>query len=294
MRIVIPTTFTDTSLPVLRDDPILTAGSLMLLEPSHPVGGLGAGVPTDSSSFYNIGWKEAAAVIGSGTSSSLSATVRVGGGINNGTKGKVERTALGALHGIVSQSTALASGDGMWITLPTAIRDYIAANPSHRYYYSQWDRITRANTGMTGAAAVSGGVIGSDTSSYLVGIRQDIPMAPSGGADSSINPSLNAVGERFASIGNTANSSLGTSQTYSSGGVWGAPTGTYNAAVLSTRNNNWPSFVFRRSYLEDLTVSGRSIATVRAIDQALWNAVVNTTGGRQYGDTVPTSPSSIP
>lgn len=38
LKTVIPVSFTDTSLPVLRDDPVLPAqGALMLLDPGHSV-----------------------------------------------------------------------------------------------------------------------------------------------------------------------------------------------------------------------------------------------------------------
>jgi hypothetical protein len=75
--------------------------------------------------------------------------------------------------------------------------------------------------------------------------------------------------------------------------MWGASANTYNAAVLSSRNGHWPSWVVYRFYVEDLTVSGRSLATVYALDQAALAAAF-ATGGRYNGDAVVTNPSSLP
>ncbi|MER2974725.1 hypothetical protein ABS815_15285, partial [Klebsiella pneumoniae] len=45
-----------------------------------------------------------------------------------------------------------------------------------------------------------------------------------------------------------------------------------------------PSFIFYRFYMEDLTVSGRSYATVDALDQALFDEAFNSSTGRYRND----------
>ncbi|MBD7153500.1 hypothetical protein HPO45_27130, partial [Klebsiella pneumoniae] len=45
-----------------------------------------------------------------------------------------------------------------------------------------------------------------------------------------------------------------------------------------------PSFIFYRFYMEDLTVSGRSYATVDALDQALFDEAFYSSTGRYRND----------
>jgi hypothetical protein len=101
VQIKIPgVTFTDaTGLPVVRADSVLPAeGALMLVDPTHPTGSWAAGVPANSATVRNIAWEQAASAIGSGTESSLAATIYNVG--MSGSAGLVERTTQGGLHGI--------------------------------------------------------------------------------------------------------------------------------------------------------------------------------------------------
>lgn len=77
-------------------------------------------------------------------------------------------------------------------------------------------------------------------------------------------------------------------------------TGTTGSAVVDptgagsgANKDKAASWIFRRLYLEDLTVSGRTYDQVAAIDQALYTKEVLTAGGRYYGDTY-TNPTTIP
>jgi len=296
LKIVLPSNFTDTSLPVLRDDAILSTGSLVLLDVAHsatPATGflLPAGAPINASVLYNAAYKECAAILGSGTAASLAGSFGVSGAINNGTKGKLERTALGGIHGIVSQATALAANDGATMNIASAIRTYIAANPNHSYYLSQWDRITRANTGTNAGALTIDTQGGGTFANQLLYMRQDTGWSLAG-AGSRNSPTLNTLGNRISNGAIAASSA----STYSASGaqfgaIWGASG--VNAGLLVSRNNNWPSFAFYRLYLEDLTVSGRSYATVDALDNSLWTAAF-AAGGRYASDTITTAVSTIP
>lgn len=291
-KTVIPVTFTDTTLPMLRADPILTPGSLVLIDPSHPAGAWVSGVPANGYAVPNIAAVEAATIVGAAIPA---LPLTLSGAINNNTKGKVERTARGGLHGIVSQASALASGDGVTIAQTTDLQAYLAANQAHRFYMSLWGALTRANTGMTAAASLTGGVIGGSTNFNVGYIRQDVVAVPGTLAGSRTDPALNNVGNRFVSLANGANHTMDSSAgaRVTCGPCWGAPPSSYNNAVLATRNLNWPSHVFYRFYLEDLTVSGRTYAAVDAADHALYQQEVVNPGGRYYGDTY-TNPSTIP
>ena len=68
-----------------------------------------------------------------------------------------------------------------------------------------------------------------------------------------------------------------------------------NFAVTNNvaHKNNVSSHIVYRLYLEDLTVSGRSYATVDALSWAEYQKQVLTPGGRYYGDTF-TDPATLP
>jgi hypothetical protein len=213
-----------------------------------------------------------------------------------GTKGKLERTAKGGLHGIVSQATALAAGDGFMPTLPTAIRAYLAANTGHAFYVSYWDRITRINAGnISAVGAYTHGVVGNTSADFLGTQRADLWQVSNPNAAVIENKhGANAVGPRHGAAGLPANAStMKTVKVYQAGPSWGAPANSINNAAIATRNNNWPSFVAYRFTLEDLTVSGRSYAQALAADTAEYTKQVLTAGGRYYGDTTPTDPATI-
>lgn len=290
----IPAIFTDATLPKLRMDPILFAGSLVLVDFNHPANPGGyiaaaSGVPANGASVFNIANVEAAAVLGGGTAATLAGSLALGGAINNNVKGKIERTGKGGLHGIVSQANALASGDGLSLNVAAALRSYIAANTGHQFYVSAWDRITRAGTGGANTSMLHDLTAGATAAGFeFASVRSNAGgwnQAGGGIADShNAGDSLTLASRYSAGRVTTASfaSGAGASQF---GAVWGAPTGSYNNAVLGSRNNTWASFAHYRFYLEDLTVSGRTFAQVDAIDFALYTTEVLTAGGRYNGDT---------
>lgn len=292
LKLVLPTSFTDTSLPVLRDDPLLTAGSLALIEPAHPANPL-VGVPATAALIPNIAHQESAAALGV-ADDGLASVFTIGGAIANGTKGKFERTAKGGLHGIVSQSPGLAAGDGAKLDLNSSIRSWLTTHKAdHEFYISSWTRVTRAAIGTAGLLAEYGS--GSDSAMILKyrstqGWLQNSTPLPAGTFRNGTN---GALGNNMASVKTVMGNSNLTAAPNNAGPMWGAPTGTYNNAV-----GGWlvqmPSLVVYRVYVEDLTVSGRSYATVDALDFAEYTKHVLTTGGRYYGDTLPTDPATIP
>src|SRR5437868_2908663 len=104
LKIRVGGTFTDPTLPKWRDDPNLSDGSLVLLEPGRDGETTGGDAPA---TIPNLAWKEAAALTGA-AQGDLDATLSVVGAFT-GTVGKVERTAKGGIHGIASQANGAAS-----------------------------------------------------------------------------------------------------------------------------------------------------------------------------------------
>jgi hypothetical protein len=295
LKLVIPTTFTDNTLPILRDDPMLNVGSLIMLEPNHPARPLAAGVPANNGPIPNIAHKELNALLGGTYSVGDLDPKLVYPGSFSGTKAKLERSGKGGIHGIVSQAVALASGDGAMTSMFAALNNYIKANYGHSYYFSFWDRITRINAGtLPGTAAGTEGVIESSTavSKHLM-MQVGTQMLNGSGTPGGSRVGTNAVGPRFGNLALVGPLNSFDSATATLGAMWGAYSGTYNAAVLASRNSFWPSFVFYRFTIEDLTVSGRTYAQADAADFAEYTKQVLTPGGRYYGDTF-TDPATIP
>lgn len=281
------TTLTDPTAPRLAIvDPIESAGSLYLMDITHPTDPMPAGVPANGASIPNLFSGTLVALHGSGADDP---SFVVGGNINNGTLGSIERSGKGGIHVIVSQANALTATDGARIDFGPTLAAYVSANTGHDYYLSIWDRQTRANVDATNYTLDY-----STANPRTLGIAQ---ASGSAGWQHGSRATLgyrnlgNALAPRFASI--AVDGADATDNADSGLPVWGAPATTYNSAVLASRNGKWPSFVFYRCYIEDLTVSGRTYAEVDAIDYALYQKEVLNPGGRYYGDTF-TDPVTIP
>jgi hypothetical protein len=274
-------TLSDASAPKLAaTDPIEAAGSLLLIDPMHPALAWASGVPASGSTVTNL----LAAMLGVDDP-----TYVVTGGFGNGTNGKVERSTRGGLHGIVSQAQTLGNTTGARIVPGASLSAYIFSHPTHSYYLSVWDRLTRA--------APSDATVRLDYATHNTVTRGIAHAAANqwyGPAIAARDQLGNDVGPRFGYAVGSATVLTTTSVTTGALPAWGAPTLTFNAANIATVNNTFPSFILYRVYLEDLTVSGRSWQEVAETDDVLFAREVLTTGGRYYGDTVPTDPATIP
>lgn len=292
LRLTIPASFTDTTLPILRDDPILFTGSLALHEPASLANPIAAGLPAQGGAVPNIAWKEAGAALGSTyTSASAPALFSYGGAVGPaGAKGIIERTPKGGIHAIISQAQALAAGDHATLTLDTAIRTYLAANTAHRYYLSLWGQQTRLDPtpGASTYAEMASIGMGGSVSTRIAALM-DNGQAFGQAASGQLAATPIVAGNFLAAIGN-----VDIAGTPAANGrvTWGTLTSSLNAAALGTRNGHWPSWILYRVYLEDLTVSGRTYAAVKAIDDAQY-ATAFGTGGRYVGDTF-TNPTTLP
>ncbi len=297
-KIVVP--IVNPSLAYRYDDPILSEGSLALLDFTHPANPADEGVPTNGATFPNIAWKECARAIGSGTETTLQPTFVIGGAIT-GSVGTLERSSLGGLHCTMSATTALGTGKGYAVLPPQLVVDHLVDNPTNSYYVSAWVRFTRwgENTGRVLAYYLNSSP--NSTNQVLVEVGASSsgtgPAAKVAGkftrSRASWMPSQDAtlpeLGEEVfvsASVdGNTGTvnvsgaTALALTAMLHAGGLIGSMAG---------GNVGFQSKLFRRAYIEDLTLSGRTWAQVDAIDQAEWTKQCNTVGGRYYNDTYTT------
>lgn len=267
-------TFTDTTLPVLRADGILSAGSLVLFDLGHSQGKI-TGVPITGTPIPNIAYAEAAAILGSGNASTLA-----GSFLNNAQAADAlfERTTKLGLQGIYSQINQTTNGRGAQINMANPIRDYMIANKTHLFYISLWARRTRAAIGDQRFMEVGSG------GSYLGFMSRSAITSKVVGSSKQIG-GLNTVANRIVAMTAQAGSA-DTVSAVASSMIFG------NIGSGTALQNQCASDIFYRGYCEDLTVSGRTFAQVEAIDEALWTAAF--ASGGKFNNDVYTDPSAFP
>lgn len=277
---------TDLNAPkLLTVDPIESAGSLVLIEPQHPVLLWPAGVPASGAVIPNLA-KDFAAALGVATPSN-GATIYSSG--LSGEVGLLERSGKGGLHGVVSKLKTPAANVGFNIELTDALKTYLLANPTHKYFASVWRRVTRIGSTeqFTGIHSNSG-----STNNNLFIIGADLTRPVSGGANYAGQRVINRNVAGNSLINICVNGWVGAvptliSSLFARACSWGRPPGVAGAA------SDVGSHVFYRFYLEDLTVSGRTYAEVDALDYTEFQKQVLTEGGRYYDDHYST-PSVLP
>lgn len=274
ITMVVPGNFTDPNLPISTPDAIVVNGSLLLSDCRDLLS------INNSETIRNIASEFARPLVGGDPS--LGLTLSLPSALQNTS----ERSGKGGLHIAVSQTSALASGVGAALVLPQWLINYILANPTHIYYMSQWQRLTRAvaaGTNAIGYAVVkpaggafdhlisinNNGVLGSNIAGYRVG--------------NDLGPQL--LNE---AAGNNGITNVGDTVGFRSAARWGRLSPLNTAAADQLR---LPSYVWYRSYVEDLTVSGRSYSQVNAADLARFNEEMVTSGGSFYADNF--TPPSI-
>lgn len=303
LKIVLPTTFSDPNneLPTLRDDAILTAGSITLIDFAHSANPV-VGLPADQTMIPNIAWKEAAAAHGSGSQADWSQQLRRSALIGS-SNDFIERTTKGGIHVIMGQASA-TTNRGFYIgkdstSVATKLSEYIFAHMDDDFYYSQWQRITRPALTPAGSsieeAIVSIHNSGAAATANLLLMMNRTGQTPSPGqtlvattyepaVPQGTGPSFRAVSE--SAWLNTKPADAGKLMAYlmNVGYVMQAYGGTTGIRPRST--------VLYRCYLENLTASGRTHAQVAALDKALFDQAF-APGGRFHGDTF-TDPAGYP
>lgn len=262
----------------LLDPALPEQGALYLYDATHPGGtwgsGIAAGLP-----LPNVAAASALKLTGNALHGSLA---------KGGTSVVAKRTTKGAIH-LTHPEAAAVKGEYVAMEVPSALAEYVLANPTHSYYMSQWARATRLAANAGAPAFTS--TIHSSSSSFLGSLYYN-----AGGANTYPQPALGAdklLGARttnYPTAGTPLLTSLGVSGWYgtlpaSASSVHAHPfqlggIGAVQAAVIS------PNLTVYRCYLEDLTVSKRTYAQADAADNALFAELCLTSGGRYYGDTV--------
>jgi hypothetical protein len=271
-------------------DRVEAAGTLLLIEAAHTLGGFPSGAPVDGAKITNLVRDNAAQILGATDKTTLDAPMQVVA--MSGTTGKVERTPRGGIHAIQS-STQTGSNQGFQTQIPLPIIAYIKANPSHSYYFSHWATPTKLGTG---SQDEFGGAMQSASDSYLFGLGTVAAGGSQGGT------SLGAVGNSRGTVntpmirnqGVTAPSTSFTGQANTAGRYSIFELGNFLTINAGTgKSGLHGAHVFYRGYIEDLTVSGRAYADAYAADLSEFNKQF-ASGGRYYGDTIPTDPATLP
>lgn len=202
-----------------------------------------------------------------------------------------ERTAKRGLHGACSRS-GMSAGRNARIEAADAIKSYVFANPSHRYFMSVEGRTTRKALYSSGNALPLAGLFNEVGSSinyqmlFTSGDDAGTEMGANGGAEygalnDPANP--NTEGAEFYRDGssfrwtNSAPSTAADLENFLA--LWGA-----YGAWSSVAQNKAASWIFRRFILEDLTVSGLGYDDASYLNRRLWQQNCGV-GGRWHGDT---------
>lgn len=262
---------TISGVPVPPVDRRLSAGSLLLVDPTHPVnpftGALSAGALVP-----NIAAAQAAKLVGAPLES-VSLFVPA-----NRSAATVTRTKKGRLH-FSASVTVDEAGDRAGLSMLTALREYLLANTSHMFYLGAALVPTRVKV-PTGAST-----------NQVAGIFQSTDFGSgrlsagwtAAGANAALPGSSSADRAGFST--KISGADLFTAITAANLGLSGQPTGYIAAAgpwggVANVHNTS--SFVLGSLYLEDLTVSKRTHAAVAALDLEAFDDAVLT---RWAGDT---------
>lgn len=279
-----PTEFTGPNLAqfpkITRIDPIEAGGSLMLVDANHPMGSWPSGV-TDGTKLTNIFEANADLLAGSADHRATISNLMSG-------KGVVERTTKGGIHTIVSPTLATGSRDSMNIWNSPGIKAYMKANPTHEFYFSAWAQYTKAAVAGTNMSALIRAALSSD-GQFAFAFNQLEGFMGTGTRTGHVDPT-NTVGPKLISVGGVSTTAWVTGSDgldQRNNTLWNG--GNRQPETVGKTGAN----VFYRGYIEDVTVSGRTFAQVSAIDQTLYNKHVLTVGGRYYGDTWSTDPTTV-
>lgn len=254
--------------PKLYKDPIMSEGSIFLLDESR----------TETTTYVNgTGMKNIAGSIAApiiGVSESALDPVFFKSATLLDSEMIIEKTEKGALH---MQSTAgtYTSGRNMRIPIPADIIAYmltrIAAGDD--FYCSFWYEYTRAATNDQRINTIGTSAFSAN---YLYVYRTQSSGLPSVDRYENVAQPQPAgqpiISTRFIQqvFGTVATG------TVNSPGIY---LGSFSGGVAGN-----PSFIVRKFYIENLTLSGRAYADVRDLDIALHTEAL-AVGGRFYGDT---------
>lgn len=279
----------------LADGLLPDQGAMLLVEPMHPLTKWASGLPVDGMSVPNLAADGLRALTGVGEPAAMASVVVKDLATANIS---LKRSSKGGVNAARTVASTVGTGMGFKINYPGAVLQHVKNNPAHNYYASLWMRVTANTAGTHAWSGLSLSSTRDSASGYLFALsntavnypglaaRLGAKRAPesirTGDADSPTYPtpwfsSVGAAGyANPSSITLSAAEGVGTSKVFGVGG--------FDPWVMA--HSNIVGGTFYRSYLEDLTVSGRSYAEVEALDYAAYTKQVMTAGGRYYGDAV--------
>lgn len=254
--------------PAPPPDARLTNGSLLLVDPSHPA------VQWSRSATPGTTIPNLAAAFGS-----PAAEVTLFSTATDPTHARIQVLPSGSIHLDTSQTVDVLN-ERVGLAIPQTLRDYFFANAGHSYYVGLAVDITRVGaTGQTVGfmAGIFQTAVFGNTGQAAIGMLNTGELAAS---PSSSSP--DRLGFTTATAGRTSWGSVSAAKTALTGPAssYVAAAGPFNA--VSVRRS--PSFVLRSLYVEDLTVSGRTHATVAALDKT----AIEQSATRWASDPAPT------
>lgn len=274
--------FSDSTLPVLRDDPLLSSGSLVLVDVGHSKGRL-SGVPSNGTLVNNIAGSIASGLVGS---ASVSPDILTG---FTSSAMVPELSGKGGLH-VIKSKVNDTNATRFTLRLPAAIKAYLLDNPTHGYYFSMWQQFTRKFDANNAPLMIFGESAYSVNFLMNLGSSGAVQGAATNvlGQATTLNPFVAAGPAKLQLAVSKVTGTL-LSLAYTDLFIFG---GVPSAGVMDAALKKGGSQIMYRVYLEDLTVSGRTYAEVKTLDDALYAAAF-APGGKFYGDTY-TDPSTLP
>lgn len=295
LKITLPGYVSDTSLPLRKDDPILSEGSLLLVQPQHDVLPWVNRVPDQGYEVPNLASVMARNLIPEGK---LEPSFNYQGTLGNA--GLYERTSKGGFHTIITQSSDIGAGNGLSIGLSDDVMQYLIDHEGHDFYYSLWGNITRPSlTTDPGGSKTLMNIAKTSGSGWAAHQSHTISQLRPAGADriGQYSTGRDALGPFLSVVAGKPDADFAGStladfpdENHRAIAQFGTVSLQNNFAAIRSALQSW---VFYRMYIEDLTVSGRRFEEVRAIDEALYQQEVLTEGGKYFEDSF-TNPSTIP
>ena len=238
--------------PAPPPDARLAAGSLLLVDPSHPAAPWSRSA-TPGTTIPNL----AATVRSPAPEVTLFSTA------TDPTRARMQVLPSGSIHLDTSQTVDVLN-ERVGLAVPQALRDYFYANAAHSYYVGMAVDITRV-----GAAGQTVGFMGGIFQTAVFGNSGQAAIGMLNTGVLAATPSSSSpdrLGFTSATVGRTAWGAVSAAKTALTG-----PASSYVAAAgpsTAAAVNRSPSFVLRSLYIEDLTASGRTHTTVAALDKA--------------------------
>lgn len=276
----IPGIAKDTTLPIWREDQFLREGTLMLIDPTNPSNPWDSGVPAAGAVVPNLAANFALAVAKTGSVSAFNA------GVTDSVSGKprclVERTSRGGIHMVIDPSALPSPTIRSWALTNNPVRAYIEANPTHKYFVGFSGQTTRVKISTNRDLRRRYAGYSGTNSSPFGGLHE---------SDNGIvgSPSTNVIGERVSPpklgirVADAAFSLMATSAATSDA--------FFLQSTFSDLAGN-PSTILYSMVIHDMTVSGASYSELDTHWNARHKSLVETKGGRYYGDTF-TDPATV-